>query len=263
MQSVVNFENVCFSYDNYEVLHKVSFDIEPNSFIGIVGPNGGGKTTLLRLMLGLEKPERGKITLFNDSPQNARNKIGYVIQHLHYDDKFPVTVKEIVLMGRVHKNRWGPYKALDKEIAMESLDQVGMSDFSNRSFSTLSGGQRQRVLIAQALAGEPKLLLLDEPTANIDREGEDAIHKLLYELANKLTVVSVSHNINTVLKCVSHVLCVNKSVAINCLENLHPDILAQARGGDIAVLHHVHNCQVYKKPKKEECEIEHEHNGDQ
>jgi zinc transport system ATP-binding protein len=210
-----------------------------------VGPNGGGKTTMLRLTLGLEHPRRGHVHVFGKSPETCRGQVGYVMQHMQYDPRFPATVLDIVLMGRAGLRRIGPFRTEDRDICEQTLVQVGLTGFERRPFAQLSGGQRQRVLIAQALAGKPRLLLLDEPTANVDTEGERAIHELLTALNQTLTIVSVSHNVNMVLRTVSHVLCVNGTAAMNPIRDLHPDIVARARGGDMAVLHHELNCHVF------------------
>jgi zinc transport system ATP-binding protein len=254
MEQVVDFKNVCFSYNGHEVLHNVSFTAGANSFTGIVGPNGGGKTTLLRLMLGLIKPQRGSVSIFGASAEKARGRVGYVMQHMDYDSSFPATALDVALMGRAGKRSWGFYGASDKKAALDALDMVGLSGAAGRSFATLSGGQQQRSLIAQALAGSPRLLLLDEPTANIDAEGDEAIHRLLNTLASQLTVITVSHNINTVLKCVSHVLCVNKTAAISPLEQLSPETISCACGSDMAVLHHARSCQVFARERGGSCE---------
>ncbi|MBD3344158.1 MAG: ATP-binding cassette domain-containing protein [Chitinivibrionales bacterium] len=242
---LVEFTKVCFSYGRHEVLHNVSFTIEANSFVGIVGPNGGGKTTLLRLLLGLIKPERGTIRVFGKSPQKARAQTGYVMQHMEYDSRFPATVMDIVLMGRVHNHWVGPYSREDKRHAEKALEEVGMKGMELKPFAELSGGQQQRTLIAQALSGEPKILILDEPTANIDIEGEQAIHSTLSSLKEKMTILSVSHNVNTVISTVSHVLCVNRTAVINPIDELHPDTIAKTYGGTMAVLHHAMNCHVF------------------
>ncbi len=244
-EPVVRFINVCFSYGDHEVLHNLSFAVHPGSFVGVVGPNGGGKTTLLRLALGLERPHRGRVEVFGGRPEASRGAVGYVMQHMQYDPRFPATVMDIVLMGRSGRNRIGPYRAADREAAAEALVAVGLADLGRRPFAQLSGGQRQRVLIAQALAGKPRLLLLDEPTANVDIEGEQAIHQLLSTLNRTLTIMSVSHNVNMVLRTVTHVLCVNGTAAMNPIRELHPDIVARASGGDMAVLHHEVSCHVF------------------
>jgi zinc transport system ATP-binding protein len=257
MSTVIAFDNVCFSYGSHEVLHNVTFTIEEKSFIGIVGPNGGGKTTLLRLILGLESPDKGSVMLLGDKPEKKRGEVGYVMQQMHYDERFPATVLDIVLIGRTTSRSLFFFSKNDKMRALQALTEVGMENFSKRSFAQLSGGQRQRVLIAQALCGDPKILLLDEPTANIDIEGEEAVNLLLNKLAHNLTVVSVSHNINTVLKTVSHVICVNKTIAMSSLDAMHPDVLARASGGDLAVLHHEISCRVYGKSYHDSCQQEH------
>lgn len=255
MTPVIEFHDVCFSYGEQEVLHRVSFSVEPNSFVGIVGPNGGGKTTLLRLMLGLEVPRKGGVALFGRRPEQGRGRCGYVMQHMHYDERFPATVREVVLMGRAGRRVWGVYGAGDRRAAHGALERVGMAGFGKRPFAALSGGQQQRVLIAQALANEPELLLLDEPTANIDSEGEKTIHDLLNGLARQLTVLMVSHNLNAVLGCATHVLCVNKSVTMNRLDSLNPETLKRTYGGDIAVVHHALNCGVFDRSSKGSCPV--------
>lgn len=240
---VIRFTDVCFSYGKREVLHNVSFSITPQTFTGVVGPNGGGKTTLLKLMLGLLKPDRGTVHIFGENPARARVRIGYVMQHMQYDEKFPATVRDIVLMGRTGKSLFGFFNAQDKIAASHALDMVEMERFSAQPFAALSGGQQQRVLIAQALVGEPEVLLLDEPTANIDSEGEKNINALLVRLAGKLTVITVSHNVNMVVNTVSHVLCVNHTATLGPIGALHPDGLINAT--NMTMLHHGAACQVF------------------
>ncbi|MFP4163902.1 MAG: metal ABC transporter ATP-binding protein [Chitinispirillaceae bacterium] len=245
--SVLRFENVCFSYDEEEILHEINFSIKNRWFVGIVGPNGGGKTTLLRLALGLEKPDRGGVTLLGDSPSKARKRIGYVMQHMQFDERFPARVLDIVLMGLARKRMLGFYGRQDRCAALEALEQVGIARLGQRPFASLSGGQRQRALIAQALVSRPRVLMLDEPTANIDSSGETAINELLRTLAGEVTILMVSHNINTVLDCASHVLCVNRSATLNPLSEMHPDLIARAKGGGIALLHHELSCRVFDR----------------
>jgi len=247
--AVLEFNHLCFSYENDEVLHDIDFSIDPQWFVGIVGPNGGGKTTLLRLALGLEKPSRGSVTLLGKDPVLMRKAVGYVMQHQQFDPRFPVSVLDVVLMGLSHGCKIGFFGKKDKDKAIEVLEQVGIAELVNRSYAQLSGGQRQRVLIAQALVGKPRLLMLDEPTANIDAEGEAAIHELLRNLAGEQTILMVTHNVNTVLQCTTHVLCVNRSAVLNSFSDMHPDILERARGGGIAVLHHELSCGVFNRPQ--------------
>jgi zinc transport system ATP-binding protein len=248
-EAVVRFNHVCFTYGHEEVLCDINFRVEDRWFVGIVGPNGGGKTTLLRLALGLEKPDKGSIRLLGGPPAANRGHAGYVMQHQQFDERFPVRVLDIVLMGLSQGCKIGFFGKQDGKAARDVLDQVGIADLANRPFAQLSGGQRQRALIAQALVGKPRLLMLDEPTANIDSEGEAAIHELLRRLAGEQTILMVSHSVNTVLECATHVLCVNRSAVLNPLADMHPDVLERARGGGIAVLHHELSCGVINRPR--------------
>jgi zinc transport system ATP-binding protein len=245
---VLRFDRVCFSYGREEVLHDISFDIRGRWFVGIVGPNGGGKTTLLRLALGLEKPSGGTVRLLGDRPGVNRLHVGYVMQHQQFDARFPVSVLDIALMGLSKGCKIGFFGKRDKDAALGALEQVGIVDLAGHPFAELSGGQRQRALMAQALVGKPGLLMLDEPTANIDSQGEAAIHDLLRTLAGEQTILMVSHNVNTVLECATHVLCVNRSAVLNPLSDMHPDILKRARGGGVAILHHELTCGVFNRP---------------
>lgn len=247
-EAVLNFNRVCFSYGLEEVLCDIDFTISSRWFVGIVGPNGGGKTTLLRLALGLEKPFRGTVRLLGNDPALNCKDVGYVMQHQQFDKRFPISVLNVALMGLSHGCKIGFFGKSAREAALEVLDLVGIADLADRLFAELSGGQRQRALIAQVLVGKPRLLMLDEPTANIDSEGEAAIHELLRKLAGEQTILMVSHNINTVLECATHVLCVNRSAILNPLSDMQPDILERARGGGVAVLHHELTCGVFNRP---------------
>lgn len=246
--SVLSFSHVCFSYGREEVLCEVNFDIRGQWFVGIVGPNGGGKTTLLRLALGLEKPNRGTVRLLGNDPAVHCRDVGYVMQQQQFDERFPIRVIDVVIMGLSRGCKIGFFGKSEKNAARNILERVGIAHLADRPFAELSGGQRQRVLIAQALVGKPRLLMLDEPTANIDSEGEADIHELLRTLAGEQAILMVSHNVNTVLDCATHVLCVNRSMVLHPLADMNPAILERARGGGVAVLHHELNCGVLSKP---------------
>jgi len=241
---VLVFQDVCFAYDHEEVLHNVSLNVGESSLVAVVGPNGGGKSTLLRLALGLLSPMRGSVRVFNASPEIARHRIGYVPQHFQFDHAFPVCVLDVVLMGLVNCNSIGPYRRNQREIAMTALHRVGMVHRARKGFSQLSGGERQRVLIAQALVSNPHLLLLDEPTANVDSHVEHHIYDLLHELNEDVTVVVVSHNLLVVTRHASHVICVNRTASILPMSRLTDEELEAAYRGDFAVLHHKLSCHV-------------------
>ena len=170
-QSVVSFKDVSFAYGENELFTGASFNVCHRDFAAIVGPNGSGKTTVLKLILGLLEPASGEISVFDSLPGTANSRIGYVSQFSEHDSSFPVSVYDVVLMGRL-KQGFFRYSKDDYQIALESLSKVDMDAFKDRHFFTLSGGQRQRVLIARALAGKPQALILDEATSNLDVESE-------------------------------------------------------------------------------------------
>lgn len=215
-------ENLSFTYDGPPVLEEVSLQIPRGDFVSVVGPNGGGKSTLLKLILGLLSPARGTVRVLGLPPAAARRRIGYVPQQAQLDLQFPVSVREVVLMGRLGRRAgWGPYRHEDKARAEAVLAELGLDrEFSRRHFSALSGGQRQRVLIARALVSEPELLLLDEPTANLDAASENDLYELLRELNRRLTIVLVSHDLGFVSKYVHYVIYVKRTVRMRSAATL-------------------------------------------
>lgn len=247
-EPVISIENVCFRYEHQEVLHNINLRIQKGNFVILVGPNGGGKTTLLRLILGLLQPRFGSIRVLGGSPAQARRRIGYVPQSLQFDAAFPANVLDIVLMGRVERHLFGPYNRGDRVVAQDCLRQVGLAEYGNRAFSALSGGERQRVLIAQALACQPELLLLDEPNANLDADGSRAIYELLRELNKQLTILLVSHNLSTVESYASHIVCVNRTAEMHCLENVDT-----SADGNWTHLHHSADCPVSANANSQIC----------
>lgn len=244
-ESAVIIEALCFGYERSEVLHEVSLDMPIGSLLAVVGPNGGGKSTLLRLILGLLRPGHGRVRVFGQSPLRVRRRMAYVPQHLAFDPAFPVLAEEVVLMGRIERHLLGGYRRADRYRVAQAMEQARCRDLAQRPFAALSGGERQRVLIAQALAAEPELLLLDEPTANVDRETEQAVHDLLGELVGQITTMVVSHNLNVVTRHATHVACVNRGMAVHPLGMLSDCDLEAAQRGDLAVLHHAASCHVH------------------
>lgn len=202
-------ENLCFGYGRQLVLEEVSFSIAKGESLCVIGPNGGGKSTLLKLMLGLLEPTSGSLEILGKPPIKSRCEMGYVPQAIRFDPLFPISAIDIVLMGRLDRLRVGPFGKKCRQAALEALDEVGLADIAKRPFSDLSGGQRQRVLIARALACEPEILLLDEPTANVDLSVEAQLLESLQKLREKLTIILVTHDLDLVSTIGDSVLCVN------------------------------------------------------
>jgi len=213
--NIIEMENVSFSYPNTPVLQNVNLHIKPGQFIGIIGPNGGGKTTLLKLLLDLIKPTTGTIKLFNQSPSTVLNKIGYVPQRHDLDPTFPINTLEVVLLGALSTLSW--YGTYPKDIikkATELLIAVGLEKKIKAPFGDLSGGETQRALIARALLMDPEILLLDEPTSCIDWHGEKKIFDLLLALKGKKTLLMVSHDLELIVNQVDKVLSVHHIIEI-------------------------------------------------
>ena len=208
---IVDINNVYFAYNGRTVLEDVSLDIRQGDFIAMIGPNGGGKTTLLKLILGLLKPAKGKIRVLGDTTEKASHHIGYVSQDLHINRSFPITSIDVVLMGSLGPGkRWGRNTAQDRREALDALKRMEIETFANRKIGELSGGQRQRVWIARALVTKPKVLLLDEPTASIDAKGQAEFYRLLKELNEDISILVVSHDLVAISTYVKSVACVNK-----------------------------------------------------
>jgi len=210
----IAFEGVDFAYESRPVLSDVNLEIRPEDLVYIVGPNGGGKSTLLKLVLGILRPSRGRVRVFGRPPEELISRVGYVPQHATFDAHFPATVNDVVLMGRAGRHVFGFYGAADHAAAAKALGDVGLKGFGKRSFTGLSGGERQRVLIARALASEPALLLLDEPMAHVDYETSRDIHHLLHEVNERMHVVLVSHHMEMVCGAARTVITVNRKVEV-------------------------------------------------
>ena len=200
---MIEVKDLSFSFDSNPVLKNVSFSIEKGEFVALFGPNGGGKTTLCKLLVGLLKPDRGTLSL----PKG----VAFVPQNFAPDPLFPISVMEVVLMGRLSKtSKFGRYSRVDREKARESLKEVGMEHLREASFSSLSGGQKQRVLIARGLASEPHALILDEATANMDGSSILSLLKMLKK--RSFTIVMVTHDLTSAVENCDRLLCVQGSV---------------------------------------------------
>ena len=223
---VINISNVTFSYGNQSILQDIDLTVVPGDFIAMIGPNGGGKTTLLKLILGLLKPRDGRISVMGRPPEKASHRIGYVPQDVHINANFPITVMDVVLMGKLSpKKRFSPTSAGDRQDALAALERMGMAHAANRRIGTLSGGQRQRVFIARALVSQPTLLLLDEPTASIDTKGQASFYRLLESLNTDITILVVSHDLLVVSSYVKSVACVNRRLHYHHQAEITGDML--------------------------------------
>lgn len=235
-------KDVSFSYNRGVVLDNVSLSVKKRDFATVVGPNGGGKTTLLKLLLGLLKPDSGSIEILGKSPEQSRLRVGYMPQHTQLDMQFPVTVMDVALMGRLGSNFWGRYSKQDRIEAEKALGEVDLKAYKAEHFSRLSGGQKQRVLIARALCSDPELLLLDEPTANVDQESELALFSILKELNNRMTILIVSHDLGFTSQVVKSVICVNRKINIHPTTTMDGTLVKDIYGGDPRMIRHDHRC---------------------
>lgn len=217
---LIKVENLSFSYNDSNILQDINIKVEEKDLVAIVGPNGGGKSTFLDILSGKRQFVHGKVEIMGFPATKMRKHIGYVTQNVFYDKHFPIKTLQVVLMGRLGISwKWPWFSKKDKKIAMENLEQLGISHLALESFSSLSGGQKQRVLIARALTTGAKILLFDEPASSLDSSSREQFFHLVQRLNKKYTILIVTHNINAVPKFVKTVFFINKTVDIISLKN--------------------------------------------
>jgi zinc transport system ATP-binding protein len=209
-QEIVRVRDLSFSYDDRPFLDDIQLTIYADDFLGIIGPNGGGKTTLLKLILGVLRPDSGIIEVFGSSAREGRRHIGYLSQFVDIDFDFPITAHEVVLLSRLGGRLIGRYSREDKLAAESALRQMQIWELRDRKLNELSGGEKQRVFVARALANRPRLLLLDEPMSNIDIHVQEAFYEILKELQRDIAIVVVDHNLDMLSRFVKEVACINK-----------------------------------------------------
>lgn len=227
--AAVRLEGVWFRYDGVPVLEDINLTVRPRDFVGIIGPNGGGKTTLLKVILGLLKPARGRVSVLGKTPRETRRFVGYVPQYRGLDRAFPISAWEVAMMGRL--GRRGPlrrYTDDDRHAVEAALQQVGMIDQKDRAIGRLSGGELQRVYVARALAGDPEILLLDEPTASVDASTVGSIYDVLRGINQRTTILLVSHDIGVVSSYVKSIACLNRKLIYHGSKEITPDMLEAA-----------------------------------
>ena len=238
---IVEMKDVWLSIKGKSVLEAISLRLEEGDYLGLIGPNGGGKTTLLRVILGLLTPGRGTVRVFGEEPLRARGRIGYVPQYTRFDADFPVSVLDVVLMGRLTtRGLLQPQGKRDREVAMGCLDKVEMADQADRQIGKLSGGQLQRVMIARALAVEPRLLLLDEPAASLDSRIGVSVYGLLEELSRDMTLVLVTHDVGVISRYVKTVACLNRQLYYHQSKEITREMFEAAYGCPVDLVAHGH-----------------------
>ncbi|MFP4510829.1 MAG: metal ABC transporter ATP-binding protein, partial [Spirochaetaceae bacterium] len=228
----VELSHLYFQYPGVPVFQGVSLAIPQGGLTQIVGPNGGGKTTLARLLLGLLKPYAGTVRVFGQVPAATQQRSGYVPQHSLYDPQFPAVVSEVVMTGRLTK-RFGLYSREDRAAVERVFDELDISDIRKRRFAELSGGQRQRVLLARALVSNPALLILDEPTANIDRGSARRLEGLVATLKQRVDVLLITHDFDFLSDQVDRVMCVNRAVHVHPRSELTTDDMHRLFSGHL------------------------------
>jgi zinc transport system ATP-binding protein len=239
-QPLVEIKNLYAGYNHETVLEDINLTIEQDDFIGLIGPNGGGKTTLLKIILGLIEPQRGKVQVMGEAPEKGRSHIGYVPQFSEYDSAFPISVRDVVRMGRLGRHRlFKPYSKEDDAVVSERLAWVDMLEHQDRALRELSGGQRQRVYVARALATDPKLLVLDEPTISVDLEASTQIYDLLHQINQQgVTIFLVTHDLNVVSSYVKTIGCMNRRLHYHGEKQVTDEMLRATYGCPVDLIAH-------------------------
>jgi len=244
----IQVEHLSFSYGQNLVLNDLNFSIGLGEYVGLIGPNGGGKTTLIRLLLGLEKAQTGKITIDGQilSTSKKRPQIGYVPQKMLPSSlNFPATVKEIVESGlNIHLKPWQKLTQNDHKAIIKAIEISDIEHLQNRLIADLSGGERQRVFLARSLVSQPKVLILDEPTVGVDTKTQDKFYKFLKHLNqnHKITIIFVSHDLPVVARQTSRVLCLNQHLFHHSVPSdiLNQDFMSQVYGQNVKFITHSH-----------------------
>jgi zinc transport system ATP-binding protein len=236
--TVIRFANVGFSFNGRSVLDDISLDINANAFLAVIGPNGGGKTTLLKLLIGLLKPTQGTIRVFDQPPEKVSHRIGYVPQDAAGARAFPISVMDVVLMGRLRMHGHSRISKTDRKAARLALGELEMLEYQHRRIDELSGGQRERAFIARALATDPDILILDEPTTGLDSTGRADLYALLKKINQTKTIIMASHDIMVLSTYATAVACVNRTVHYHDEAEITEPMLAAGYGCPVELVAH-------------------------
>lgn len=254
-QKVISVRHLWAGYDGETVLEDINLSVKKLDFIGIVGPNGGGKTTLFKVLLGLLPPMQGRVRIMGQSVEAGRRHIGYVPQMVEFDRDFPISVWDVARMGRLRERRLlQRYTTEDDEIVAEALRRVDMLDLRDHPIGELSGGQRQRVYVARALTTQPEILLLDEPMASVDPRVSTSIYELLRQLNEQVTILMVSHDMGAVSSHVKTVGCLNRRLFYHGEKQLTPEMLELAYQCPIDLIAHGVPHRVFPEHVAEEAQ---------
>jgi zinc transport system ATP-binding protein len=236
---IVEVRDLWFSYNGNPVITGVNLFIHSGDFLAIIGPNGGGKTTLMKLMLGILRPDRGTIRIFGRPPQEVAFRLGYVPQDIHINRGFPISVQDVVRMGRLRGGGgWRSFSGDDRAALKQALERVEMWELRSRRMDELSGGQRQRVYLARAMVSEPEILLLDEPMSSVDTKGQTDFYDFLLELNRTVTIVVVSHDAMVLSSHARSVACVNRQLFYHDAPEITKDMLEMAYQCPVELIGH-------------------------
>lgn len=252
MVAAVEMENLKVCYKDNCVLRNVNMKIEEGEFLGIIGPNGGGKTTLAKVMLGIKEASRGKVLVFGRPPKKAHGTVGYVPQFTTFEKDFPITVGEVVLTGLLGRAR--PFRKYGKKELSKAegiMERAGIRHLKEMGVKTLSGGETQKMLIARALAMDPKMLILDEPTASIDTNSKDSIYDLLRELNNEMTIILITHDLGVISSYVESIACLNVELFYHGKAEINENIIEHTYGCPVDLLAHGVPHRVLRRHEKE------------
>lgn len=240
MENIVEIRELSIYYGSTCALNNINLNIKKRDFLGVIGPNGGGKTTLLKAMLGFIKPKSGSILVNGKCLPLTKEKIAYVPQYTKFDRSFPIKVIDVVLMGLLDKSKLflHKYSKKDHEIALKVMEQLELSDLRERQIGQLSGGQLQKVLIARSLVHKPNILLLDEPTASMDARARTNIYKILQDLNQEITIVVVTHDTSFISSHIKTIACLNQQLYYHGEPALDEALVQQIYGCPVEILAH-------------------------